>query len=310
MDANIRKPLIQELPSLRKVWETVFASADGAIFFDYYFDSNLSLVAAQDDVLATGYLLPAGNLIYGENCENTIPCAMIYAIATLPEYRRRGYAAAIVQNLITAGRAAGYPAIVLCPSEDSLFKYYSANTELFDFFFTNEQRYKKIPPESGKTHISKISADEYCKHRRALLKDTPHIDLERRAIEYQRLLCDLFGGGLYRIDSPHGASYAVVEKQAGSTLIKELLTPDGGEADALSAVAAKFPASEYIVRTPAQNHPHINNAKQNPNESSIRRFGMLATPLAGLYCSTPTQNNVPGNCVPKNYTPWYGLAFD
>jgi len=115
--------------------------------------------------------------------------------------------------------------------------------------------------------------------------------MDVRSIAYQRLLCMQFGGGLYKIETPGGLSCAVTERAPdGELVIKELLSPDGCGEEALSAIAAVFPASEYVTRTPV---------RQKEEHDNAQRFGMMASPgdLSDAIDKTTA-------------LPWYGLAFD
>jgi len=286
IDITTRNPRLEELPFLRNIWKTVFGSDDEDIFFRNHFDPKLCVVATvRDDPAAVGYLLPAGYISYDGL---SIPCAMIYAVATLPECRNQGYGAAIVRDLIMLGRSACYPAIVLCPSGDGLFGYYSARTELRDYFFVNEQRITIAPTNAGVAGLVGVTADEYAALRKPLLAGIPHIDIKPHLLAYQDSLCRLFGGGLFRIDTPGGVSCAVVERQSGGVVwVKELLALSGAEEAAITAIAAAFPATEYLVRTPARG-----------TGGQIKRFGMIAAPL----CKS-------GSMI-EGCAPWYGLAFE
>ena len=50
--------------------------------------------------------------------------AYLYAIATAPEYRGKGYAGMLISQAIEQSRARGYKAVMLIPSDESLVEYY------------------------------------------------------------------------------------------------------------------------------------------------------------------------------------------
>lgn len=289
----IRCPRNDELPALLHIWESAFGDDDMDAFFAFYADSCRRAAVVDDTPVAAGYLLHAGNLI----CDGqATPCAMIYAVAVLPEFRNRGLGAGIVSELISAGREAGYPAIVLCPSEDSLFEFYGSRAGFHDWFSIVERALACPSPLDPQPGLCEISPEEYCSLREDLLCRTPHIETDVRALSYQSLLCRQHGGGLFRIDAPDGVSCAVIERQPGGTVwVKELLTPevivtDSALSIALSALAPVFPASEYIVRT---------LAVQNDARPGSRRFGMLAA-----------ANELISHEYAGNAAPWFGMAFD
>jgi len=290
MEITIRNPKTEEAAALRHIWKTVFGTNDDEAFFNYYFKPSGCIAAGPESApVSAGYFLPIGNIICGSH---VIPCAMIYAVATLPEHRRKGYGAAVVRALISAGEAAGYPAVILCPSGDELFGYYSANTELREWFYASERDYElplKATGQSGQSGLSRLSAEEYRVLRNTLLAGKPHVEADLRAIEYQNLLCGLSGGGLYRFESSQGVSCAAVERAPGGMIwVKELLTSAGNEAEFVSAISAVYPGSVYRVRSMARS-----------DNTACKRFGMLAMP-----------DELCRELDTKCAFPWYGLAYD
>lgn len=285
-----RTPCAEELPVLLNIWKKVFGSIGACAFFRHLFDTELCVVTTTgSSISAMGYLIPAGDIICDKEA---VPCAMIYAVATLPEYRGMGFGAAVTGRLISLAHERGYPAVVLCPSSDELFEYYSGRTEMRDFFYVNERTFYEAPVGNNIVLPLEINANEYSALREELLDGIVHIKSDLRILEYQALLCNELGGGLYRI----GECCAVVECQPdGSVCIKELLAPrgsvDGSVSDfvindAVFSISRIFPAHEYTLRTPS------------PIEHS-RRFGMLLL-----------QDRLHTELNNFSIAPWYGLAFD
>jgi len=296
----IRNPLINELPALRNTWKNIFGSIGEESFFSHYYDPQLCMIAAIDNIpAAVGYLIPFGNLLYnGES----IPCAMIYSIATLPDYRNMGLGSSVVRELIRLGCDTGYPVSVLCPLEDSLFNYYSKRTGFHDWFYINERIIKVEDIKNNSalqndlimTQVIEISIEEYISIRENLLIGTTHIKHDINALKYQSLLCKELGGGFYKI----GNCCAVIECQTnGVVWVKELLTSEIIKDDfdnhrteniVISSIKRAFPADEYIIRTPVK----VNQG---------RRFGMIAY-------SEDIKNMLNNTDSPA--APWYGMAFD
>lgn len=322
MKITTRRPRVDEEETLSQIWKIVFNDGDESTFFNHYFAPELCVVATRGDVpVATGYLLPAGNIICDEL---SVPCAMIYGVATLPEHRNLGFGAAVVGELVSVAHDAGFPAVALCPSNDGLFEYYNSHTEFRDWFYIQEHKFSTIPVTCAVTQLVEILPYEYCRIRKSLLTGIAHIEPDSRALLYQKSLCRELGGDLFRADTPGGVSCAVVERQSdGSLWIKELLTPDGFETDVTAAIASEFPAGEYVVRTPVRlKYPQKAVRDLPPSEryamkparqyntgfhhlcndyatAGIRRFGMLSAPDSLLR-----------KLLIRNIPPWFGLAFD
>jgi len=318
----LRHPGKDETPALRHIWSTVFGSGDEGMFFGHYYLPELCIVATSDDKpVAAGYLFPVGSFLHGGV---SVPCAMIYSVAALPSFRNRGFGTAIVNRLITLGDEKGYAKCVLCPSEDSLFAYYSSRTCLRDFFYISEYRFVGTPSTQWKARLTEATEDEYVTLRESLLTGTPHICFDPKAISYQNKLCRELGGGLFRIDTPYGDFCAIVERQVdGSVWVKELLTPASftgcGADGVLNAISEMFPSGEYMVRMPApitasdyaaikaSAGAHETEYSDLPGLSGrqilqpgvIRRFGMLTDPCFQYDMESES-----------SAAPWLGLAFD
>jgi len=286
MQVMTRQAKLDDIPYLRRIWKTVFATSDEELFFSYFFAPENCIISESGGIpTAMGCLLDVGNFIaQGKPC----PCAMIYALSTLPEHRGNGFASAIVERLVAYGNDLGYQAIILCPSDDSLFEYYT-RLNFHDIFYVSEKVYEGFSNLNCEATISKLDSEDYMILRKSLLDDITHIELNHRAIEYQRQLCAFTGGEFIQIESHGTISCAAFEKaNDGVVLLKELLVPDGVglEENVLAAIGCHIPSHKYIVRTPVHAH----------QDSNIRRFGMISASdqllnTAGIY-------------------PWYGFAYD
>jgi len=289
-DVLTRKPNDDEIPALRGIWENVFGTIGEDSFFLHYYTSDLCVVAEYNNApAAVGYLIPFGDIL----CRSKeYPCAMIYSVATLPEYRGMGLGTAVVRNLINLARELAFPAVILCPNNDKLFEYYSSRTGLYDWFYVNEQVINEVPADTAFTALTEISVNEYHTRRERLLEGTVHIRHDLRALEYQAMLCNELGGGFFKI----GDTIAVVEcQQNGEVWIKEILSPDNRNtgsdpylhiADAVAAISSSFPARLYVARFPSQ-------------IGTGRRFGMVTFP----------DNSQFDPCLTGS-APWFGMAFD
>jgi len=283
----LRNPSAGDKPQLYSIWDTVFGGIGKDSFFDCFYDDDLCVFAEiEGAAAAAGYLVPTGEIIYGSI---SVPCAMIYSVATLPTYRGMGIGTAVVSELIRTARKLGFPAVVLSPMNDDLFGFYSTRTGMREFFYVAEKIVDCERACGNPTglkdlkDLKDISATEYLRLRENLLDGSVHIKQDVKILEYQLMLCNELGGGLFRF----GDSCAAVECQEdGGVWIKELLASGTKDEGFVSAIAAKFPADEYTVRFPS-------NLKHG------RRFGML-----------DLQDDVFGDLSKTNPAPWYGMAFD
>jgi len=292
----IRNPGDDEIPAIRAIWSSVFGDIGADAFYQLLYDTKMCCVAEYNGVLASmGYLIPTGEIspvMVSAGDNKPVKCAMIYAIATLPGYRGSGLATAIVEKLIDTARTLGYDAVVLCPSNDELFEYYSTRTGLQEWFYLNERVVKSSNIGKSQIPTVKMSLNDYMLMREKLLGKTTHIRQDIKILRYQACLCNESGGGFIRT----GDSCAIIERQSDDVVcIKELLTPgvikndiekDKIATKAIASIANMFPADEYLVRYPSMT-------------GEGRRFGMLT--MTGSLSVEPAS---------KDMAPFYGVSFD
>jgi GNAT superfamily N-acetyltransferase len=307
-DRMTRTASARDVPALKALWQTVFGddAEDIDYFFDVYFSPGLTaVIGAPEAPAAAAYALPVGDLILPDGeivlrDAMRVPCAMIYAVATHPEFRGRGYGAAVSRAAERLAVGAGFPAAVLKPADAGLFDFYEKHTDFRPFFGAYEFKLTRdqLTPAPAWTP-SPVSPGEYRRLRNRFLAGLAYIDADERALGYQQHLSALAGGGLYALlEGGNAVGCAIAEKGGGAiaekggndVVIKELLAADGCRLlDAVSALASLLDSRRYLVRTPT------------PSEEAHGApvpFGMLL-PVAGLE-----------RCRSAQSATWYGPAFD
>lgn len=250
MDTVLREPVDNELEGLRVIWESSFGLDDFDMFMQHYYTPGYcKVVSTGSKIISAGYLVPVGDLVVSGK---KYPCAHVYSLATLPEYRGKKFGALVLDALIKCAKKEGFPAIAICPSEDSLFEYYKKNSEFIDWFYVDEQYLEKAPDNCGENiHLKSLSAQEYARKRLELLCEINHMDMNTQAISYQEKLCNFYGGGFFYASFDACSACITVEKQKdGSVHVKELLSAPEHVDDILHAVMKLFPAAQYTVRRP------------------------------------------------------------
>lgn len=283
-----------DMPQLKALWKTVFGDDDTDIdhFFGTWFSPDLTVVISDGTkAVSAAYILPAGRLVFARHDGESLDCAMLYAIGTLPEYRGHGYGAMITRAALRLATQKGYPAVVLKPANDGLFEFYERHSEFRAFFNVFEAEFTAgaLPrPDSG-YKLSPVSPAEYRTLRQRLLNGVTYIDMDERGLSYLHYLTAKAGGGFFKLLYDGVCTgCAAIEPEDGTIGIKELLLQDGCQmVDAVAAAAALLPAKRYIVRTPPG------------SANSQTRFGMLAS-IDGRTADIMSVHSAK----------WYGFAFD
>jgi GNAT superfamily N-acetyltransferase len=291
----LRSPNADEEGKLKELWSAIFSDIGMDAFFANLYSKSLCSAMFEDEKLcAMAFLVRAGELSYGEKLFNA---AMIYSVATSPKHRGKGYAKAVVDELVSKAFSIGYSVALLAPSDDGLFEFYNKKNEFADYFYVNEQSYTKeeliaLPcREATIEGIERISAESYVTLRESLLGKLTHVKQDAEIFKYQQSICDEVGGGLYRIND----SCAVIEIQDDSSVfIKELLSPNDSISEILSIISNKYPSHKYAVRTPVNGE-----ISDKFYQANIKRFGMIKADKAIF-----SHDNL------HKFEPWYGLALD
>lgn len=181
--------------ALKALWKEVFGDTDEYIdtFFREIYRPGMASVIEQDgEIAAAAYAVPFGE------------CRYIYAVATKPEYRGRGYGRAV-----TLAASGGEPAY-LCPANATLRCWYALSMRARTVSYRSD-----VPlPES----LREITAEEYNNRREAWLDGIPHT-------QYSDGILNLFSvtGAFYR--GEQGDIYAV----SGGTVYEALPARAGDE---------------------------------------------------------------------------------
>lgn len=243
-----------DIPAQRELWKRCFVGEDRflANFFDNYYRPERVYVLEEDGVVRsmttwfdTVFLLPGGE---------ELRAAYIYAVGTHPDCRGRGFAARLMADMDRAFREMGIPAVTVVPSEPSLHNYY-ARSGFRECFVLEERQAPLGPAPAGvPPRLEPLTPADYGGLRESLLAGVPHIRYDGDALAFQAGCCALApGGGLYALETPHGAAVLCAEGMEGSgLLLKELLGNDRARAWVLDWLPALLPAWSGRYRTPVQ----------------------------------------------------------
>lgn len=169
-----------EEAALKALWREVFGDSDEYIntFFQNIYRTGMASVVEEDGaIVAAAYAVPFVGVRY------------IYAVATLPEYRGRGYGKAV-----TLAAAGGEPAY-LCPADATLRCWYALS-----------MRAKTVSYRSGAPLPSvrrKITAEEFNTRREEWLRGLPHVQYPEGILTLFSVTGEFFcgeNGDIYAVD--------------------------------------------------------------------------------------------------------------
>lgn len=243
-----------EMQRQKLLWKLCFG--DEQRYIDHYYDKlyqpQHTAVLVEDGEIASMLTMLPVSLVLPSG--SRLEAAMIYAVATHPDYRGRGHGSKLMQFAHTHLSEQGKALSVLVPATQSLFSFYG-NRGYFPAFSLREALLTHGEAVAGplaSATVFPVTPEEYATRRTAFLAGRLQIDYTQEGIAYQKSLCEATGADLYGIDLEGAKGCAVVERLSPQrVIIKELLMPAQLLSRGVAALARLLPAEHYILRTPA-----------------------------------------------------------
>lgn len=168
---------------IKQIWQTCFG--DDAEIIDFYMENRMTednmLTIREDGKIVSMASFLDASIREGEA---ELPAKYVYAVATLPEYRKKGYAAKILEK---AQEIFEQP-LVLVPAEEKLVAYYEKQG--FEVAFSPKEIIKteKLPSlfaaEINSYSMENVTAAEYKAIREHKLMRDGFIAWDEKAIQF------------------------------------------------------------------------------------------------------------------------------
>lgn len=224
---EIRQAKQSELAGAEALWTQVFGD-DVQTQRRFYELCKLDgpVIMKEDGRLCAMLALPEVTLTFGDGW--SVKGRYIYALATAPEFRGKGYASQLLNYVAEIYKERGIDFLAAVPAEPALFAFFEKRGFVPGFY------HRKVYAEPRQGRVQPVSGEEYFGLRETLLAGCTHITQDAGQLEFQQILCPEETSGLYRLDLSHGVGCAAVEDR----VVKELLCLPEDEAEGASAAAA------------------------------------------------------------------------
>lgn len=257
----------------KEIWKLCFG--DDNAYIDFYFANrykeNETILLLQDGEIGAMLTMIPASMVAPNN--RSYSAAMFYAIATHPQYQRRGFATQLMDFSHSYLRAANTEFSILVPAEKQVFNFYRKRGYREGFFIREVLLTGTIIDNLPSCRFSPYSisatgAEEYNLRRRKQFSGGYYIAYADEEITYQKKLSRQSGADIYAIDAEGIQGCAAIERvSCDKVLIKEILLPEEQIGCALKRIAQLLPAKEYLVRTPAYSGHCLGGR--------VRPFGMI-----------------------------------
>ncbi|MEL7656637.1 MAG: GNAT family N-acetyltransferase [Bacillota bacterium] len=286
----------EDLERLKLIWKLCFGDEDR--YIDFYFNSRdwmkeTAVLLLDEGIVSMLSMIPV-ELSAGNGLKHQ--AAMLYAIATHPEFQKRGLAERLMEFSSRYLMTKQIPATILVPAEAELFEFYR-NRGYQDGFslrevLLNHEQIEDLIHREPLLPCCVIPAEshEYNTKRKELLKGTCFVDYRDDEIDFQKKEAQLYGTDIFVIRQEEKTiGVATIEKYLDKVIVKELLIPDQSLISAIKEISELIPGERYIVRTP----PAFGNALGGESRS----FGMI---------KINPENNELRDSIPS----YLGIAYD
>lgn len=222
---------------LIELWEICFGDERQYIeSFFKAFRATMKVCVAYFDgkIVSAIYCLPA-NVVYGKNAEKAW---YLYAVSTLPEYRKKGYASALLEEL--KKEEDGIQCLILTPSSEVNRFFYKKlgfidgpYCKRFDFEYNNQP--------CGVT-LEERKDENIFEIREKRLKEVPHISWGEEHIKFAT-----DGNVFFAVADGKTVGYFHYEKDGNEILLDEVCVDKKYLDDTLNEACKKFDVKKLKV---------------------------------------------------------------
>lgn len=238
--------LPQQLGEAEGLWQMVFGD-DARFQRRFYQLCGLEgpLVLCDQGRVMAMLALPPVSLVFPDGTRGA--GGYVYALATHPEGRGRGYASALLEYAAQVLTQRGAACMLTVPAQPALFDFFARNGFCPAFY----QRRVEAQPAPVCAH--RLTPEAYTAQREQLLAGQTYVSQGAGQAEVQGSLFGRPGrSGLYQLQLAHGPACAAVEDWPEGAVVKELLCApeDWAQGAAGAAHLAGGPAQVRLVSGP------------------------------------------------------------
>lgn len=238
------------LSELKELWALCFGDQQQYIdlFFDHRFRQDECLIGvAEGKVVTMLFTLPIDIRFKGRY---SYPACYIYAVATHPQHRGRGYSTQLMEYTHAYLYTQGKRLSVLVPASESLFGYY-AKQGFHTQFYCSMQDYTLDQKQLTGAKLEAATLPAIRELRDRLLGRLElYGSWDQRALAYNQKELELLGGRVLVISQGGKQGYAVCYPTKEGYTVKELLYE--GEAQEIAHdLMAHLGCTKLSVRLPS-----------------------------------------------------------
>ena len=248
---TMRPSVPADIPRQRELWKLAFGD-DGAYvdnFYHNYYRPERVVVLEEEGVIQA--MTAWFDTTFMDEEGKRWKMGYLYAVATHPDARGRGYAGALLAWADTYLKEVHHcHGVTTVPAEESLHNFFAANGFRECFTLDHLELASALLPDKPSFALTPISPARYGQLREELLAGSPHIAYPQDALEYQAGCCRVSGGGLYLVELDSPVVLCAEGMADGRLLIKEILGAEQACSRVLEEIFGVLPSFSGWYRRP------------------------------------------------------------
>ena len=259
----IRKYCSHDFFAVSELWALVFG--DSSEYINSFLNTiehcgNGTVCITDDKIVSFAFLID--DLFY-----ESIPCHYLYAVATHPHHRGKGFASTLIKECTKAALEQKH-IILTSPAESSLVSWYEKTIAASPALYCSEKTYylDELNHSNHRHSIYSISALEYYQIRERILAQKNHIKAGPEYLKIQEQLCKCYQGALIKIGNED--NIAAVYYDGDVLRCAELITANEIPSVCMESILAEYHAKKIICRLPGTDIPYVSAVSDfdiNPN---------------------------------------------
>lgn len=266
-----RNPAPSMTEELKRIWQICFGDDQDYIelYFAHRFRREEMLVYVVDGRPVSMLSLLPAELYTGGAAQ---PMRYVYAVATLPEYRRRGFARILLEE---GRRQTGEP-LALVPASKELWDYYGRlgfvqAFSLEEYTVTQEEIAACESEQNGQEYwLLTVTPGEYRKIREAAFAADGYVSWSEEAIAYALRENDFAGGYAYKVQHHNREDILLMRQEEDALHVLETTLPPADVTAVMKRLCVSCPV---VVREASGRMPE--EAAADGKARVVRNYGML-----------------------------------
>lgn len=266
-----RNPDASMTEELKRIWQICFGDDQNYIelYFAHRFRREEMLVYVVDGRPVSMLSLLPAQLYRGGAIQ---PMRYVYAVATLPEYRGRGFARILLEE---GRRQTGEP-LALVPALEELWDYYGRlgfvpAFSLAEYSITQEEIAACESEQNGQEYwLLTVTPGEYRRIREAAFAADGYVSWSEEAIAYALRENDFAGGYAYKVQHHNREDILLMRQEEDTLYVLETTLPPADVTAVMKRLRVSCPV---LVREAAGRIQE--EAAADGKARVVRNYGML-----------------------------------